>query len=144
MGSGKFFLFYVFMHCSPISQIHLSQNQYNSVNLRPQWQKNDLWLGRKIFWQTSAMSLITLMHIYRESPGSLTTPSVAIQPEFPRRMQIGDRKFSIKGENWIALMLIISDHNLKKLLMYLNSNRMWYVYWSQTWRLAPLGRWPVP
>ena len=29
----------------------------------------------------------------------------------------GARKFSIKGENWIALMLIC-DHNLKKLLMY--------------------------
>ena len=64
------------------------------------------------------------MHIYWASPGSLSTPSVAIQPEVPRQMQIGPslfgaQKFSIKGENWIALMLII-DHDLK-ILTYLKS-----------------------
>ena len=46
---------------------------------------------------------------------SLSAPSAAIQLEVHSQMQIGHslfgaQKFSIKGENWIALMLI-SDHD---------------------------------
>ena len=56
--------------------------------------------------------------IFTVRPLALSTPSVAIQPEVPRQMQIGPSLFwcskilysLIKGENWIALMLI-SDHD---------------------------------
>ena len=59
------------------------------------------------------------MHIYRPSPGSLSPlPLLLYSQQPPSKSKLvpvyfGARKFSIKGENWIALMLIC-DHNLKK------------------------------
>ena len=55
-------------------------------------------------------------HPHAHLPGvawlSLSNPSVAIQPEVPSQMQIspslfGAQKFSIKGDNWTVLMLIV-------------------------------------
>ena len=37
------------------------------------------------------------MHIYRASPGSLSTSSVAIQLEVPRQMQIGPSLFGAQN-----------------------------------------------
>ena len=56
-----------------------------------------------IAWLSLSISPLPLLLYSQQSPGKSKLVPICF----------GARKFSIKGENWIALMLIC-DHNLKK------------------------------